>query len=104
MLVSSPSGSAMPLWAAQSYRGSINCEAPSPSVSGSYDHLALSPEPVGDRRFQLELVSRLSREVRAIASTGDIQALHRRVSGGSYHPDAMETAARMLLMKGADPA
>ena len=46
----------------------------------------------------MEMVSRLSREVRTANTTGDIQELRRVVSAGEYRPDPMAIAGRMLLM------
>ena len=46
----------------------------------------------------MEMVSRLSREVRIANTTGDIQELRREVSAGEYRPDPMAIAGRMLLM------
>ena len=37
-------------------------------------------------------------QVRTHNTTGKIQQLRRQVSAGEYRPDAMETAARMLLL------
>jgi hypothetical protein len=46
----------------------------------------------------MEMVSRLSREVRTANTTGDIQELHRQVSAGEYRPDPMAIAGRMMLL------
>ena len=46
----------------------------------------------------MEMVSRLSQEVRTANTTGDIQELRREVSAGEYHPDPMAIAGRMLLL------
>jgi len=46
----------------------------------------------------MEMVSRLSREVRTANTTGDIQELHREVSAGEYTPDPAAIAARMLFL------
>lgn len=63
-----------------------------------YDSVDLSPAPVGERRFFLEMVSRLSNEVRTVKTTGDIQTLGAQVRGGQYEPDAMAIASKMLLL------
>lgn len=73
-----------------------------PSKDGRFDQFALSQEAEGEGRFRMDLVSRLSKEVRAANTTGEIQTLHREVQAGSYRPDPTEIAARMLLMKGAE--
>jgi negative regulator of flagellin synthesis FlgM len=46
----------------------------------------------------MEVVSRLSREVRTANTTGDIQELRREVSAGEYRPDPMAIAGRMMLL------
>ena len=46
----------------------------------------------------MEMVSRLSREVRTANTTGDIQELRQKVAAGEYHPDPMAIAGRMLFM------
>ncbi len=46
----------------------------------------------------MELVSRLSHEVRTATTTGDIQELRRAVSSGEYTPDPMAIAGRMLFL------
>lgn len=69
---------------------------------GRYDQFALSAEPEGEGRFRMDLVSRLSQEVRASTTTGEIQELRRQVQSTEYRPDAADIAARMLLMKGVD--
>ena len=67
------------------------------AVRGSQDSIALSAGH-GDR-FRMELVGRMSQEVRATASTGNVQALRLAVSAGTYHPDPAVIASRMLLME-----
>ena len=46
----------------------------------------------------MDMVGRLSQEVRTANTTGDIQALRQQVSTGTYTPDPMAIAARMLFM------
>ena len=64
----------------------------------NYDSAAFSPRPAGKSGFQMELVSRLSHEVRTATTTGDIQELRRAVSAGEYAPDPMAIAGRMMLL------
>ena len=45
----------------------------------------------------MELKSRLTQEVRAAASTENVAALKELIQNGDYHPDATETAKKMLL-------
>ena len=73
------------------------------SRDGRFDQVAVSGIPTeGEGRFRRDLVSRLSQEVRAATTTGEIQELRRQVQSRSYQPDAAEIAARLLLTKGAD--
>ena len=46
----------------------------------------------------MEMVGRLSQEVRTANTTGDIQELRRKVSAGEYRPDPMAIAGRMLFL------
>ena len=55
-------------------------------------------DPEGRSAFQMQLVSRLSQEVRTATTTGDIQALRQSVSTGEYTPDPMAIAGRMLFL------
>ena len=65
------------------------------SGSSNYDSVTLSA-PGQDNRF-MDLVSKLSREVRIATSTGDIAALRQQVADHSYTPDPNSIAARILL-------
>jgi negative regulator of flagellin synthesis FlgM len=68
------------------------------SVSpGKYDSATFSRPMEGESAFQMELVSRLSHEVRTSTTTGDIQELRRQVASGQYRPDPMAIAGRMLF-------
>ena len=63
---------------------------------GSFDQITLSAP--ADRNTFRRMVSDLAYQVRTHNTTGKIQELRRQVSAGEYRPDAMETAARMLLL------
>lgn len=77
--------------------------APRVSVKDArFDQVAFSTGVEGEQRFRMDLVSRLSQEVRTATTSGDIQTIARQISSGVYKPDATETAARILLMKGAE--
>ncbi len=65
-----------------------------------FDSFSLS-SAAGERSPFLDMVGRLSQEVRAQTTTGDIQALREQVANGTYTPDPAEIAARMLFLKGA---
>lgn len=68
------------------------------AVEHNYDSATFSPLPEGRSAFQMQLVSRLSQEVRTATTTGDIQALRQQVSSGEYTPDPMAIAGRMLFL------
>lgn len=66
--------------------------------SGKYDSITLSTNTDGASSFK-DLVGRLTQEVRTATTTGDIRALHREVSSGTYQPNASAIAARMLFIR-----
>lgn len=70
------------------------------AAHGNYDSFTISSAPTGEDRFQMELVSRLSHEIRTSTTTGDIQALRAQVANGTYQVDASAIAARMLHLAG----
>jgi negative regulator of flagellin synthesis FlgM len=67
------------------------------AASPKYDSVTLSSQ-TEESRFRKELVSRLSGEVRTATSTGDIQRLRQAVAEGSYTPDPMVIAGRILYL------
>lgn len=98
MLTSGPSGIS-PIHPAKALSAYAEHTARAESVQqGKYDSIDLSPAPVGERRSFLDVVSRLSHEVRTVNTTGDVQALAAQVRGGQYEPDAMAIASKMLLL------
>ena len=72
--------------------------AAQPQAGPVYDSATFSAAPAGQSGFQMQLVSRLSYEVRTATTTGDIQELRRAVSAGEYAPDPMAIAGRMMLL------
>lgn len=68
------------------------------ALERKYDSATFSPLPEGRSAFQMQLVSRLSQEVRTATTTGDIQSLRQAVSSGTYTPDPMAIAGRMLFL------
>lgn len=48
--------------------------------------------------YQMSVVGRLSQEVQASTTTGDIQDLRQAVAAGEYHPDPMSIAKSILFM------
>ena len=66
------------------------------SAHSNYDSFSISSAPTGEDRFQLELVSRLSKEIRTNTTTGDIQALRAQVANDAYEVNASAIAAHIL--------
>lgn len=97
MLTSTGSGAISSVGRTKTYYPAQKRGALSQPVSGPcYDSVDLSA-PAGRGSFQMEMVGRLSQEVRTANTTGDIQELRRKVSAGEYVPDPMAIAARMLF-------
>lgn len=63
-----------------------------------YDSVSFSAPASGEDKFRMALVGRLTQEVRAANTTGDIAALRAQVSAGTYTYDPMSIARRMLLL------
>ena len=66
-------------------------------VENSFDKITLSAGQAASPTFR-DLAASLSQQVRTYNTTGKIQELRGQVASGEYHPDARETAARMLLL------
>ena len=66
------------------------------SPGSNFDSVTLSA-PGQDNRF-MDLVSKLSQEVRTATTTGDIAALRQQVADHTYTPDPSAIAARILLL------
>ena len=64
--------------------------------SSNYDSVTLSA-PGQDNRF-MDLVSKLSQEVRTATTTGDIAALRQQVADHAYKPNPDTIAAGILLI------
>lgn len=64
--------------------------------TNQYDSVTIST-PSQDGRF-LGLVGKLSQEVRAATTTGDIAALRQQVADQEYTPDPRAIAARILFL------
>jgi negative regulator of flagellin synthesis FlgM len=82
----------------------VNPERTAPAraaASPKYDSVTISSQ-TEEGRFRQELVSRLSQQVRTATSTGDIQRLKQQVADGTYEPDPMRIAARILYMTEED--
>ena len=98
MLTSTGSGAISSISRTKAYYPAQKRGTTTQPVSGhNYDSADFSA-PAGRKNFQMEMVSRLSREVRTANTTGDIQELRRKVSAGEYRPDPMAIAGRMLFL------
>ena len=65
-----------------------------PAESGNFDSVTLSTTTDNFK----EIVGRLTQEVRATTTTGDIRQLRQQVAAGTYKPDASAIAARILFL------
>ena len=99
MLTSSGYGAISPIGPAKVYQAKTGRSTKTQVVQGNnqYDSVTLSA-PRQDNRFHMDMVSRLSGEVRTATTTGDIAALRQQVASGQYTPDPMAIAARMLFL------
>lgn len=99
MLTSSGYGAISPISPAKVYHTTTEREARAQTVSThNYDSVTFSSRPKGESRFHMDLVSRLSHEVRTATTTGDIQSLRAAVSSGTYTPNPEGIAGRILLL------
>ena len=99
MLASSGPGAISPLRPRKTYFSNTDHEVSAQGVQPrKFDSVTLSSNRVGERRSYLDMVSRLSQQVRTTTTTGDIQTLREQVSAGTYQPDPAAIAARMLFI------
>ncbi len=99
MLTSSSSGGIPSVGRTKVYYPTPKRGATAPQVGGpNYDSATFSSLMAGKKAEQMDVVSRLSREVRTATTTGDIQELRRAVAAGEYAPDPMAIAGRILLL------
>ena len=100
MLTSSRSGSISSLGRSQLYYSAAEREVHTQTIQndgGKFDSVTLSVANQQENSFY-HMVGRLSQEVRAATTTGDIRELHQQVSSGQYQPDISAIAARMLFL------
>lgn len=99
MVTSSGSSSISSMAPSKPYFQSYERDAHAHAVqSPHYDSVTISSTPTGDSRFQRDIVSRLSKEIRTTTTTGDIQSLRQEVTSGRYTVDPMSIAARILFL------
>lgn len=98
MLTSSGSGGITSIGRTKTYYTNVKRSAAAPASAGhKYDSASFSAVPA-ERSTFMDMVGRLSQEVRTTNTTGDIQALRQQVSSGAYTPDPMAIAGRILFM------
>ena len=101
VLTSSGYGAISALAPAQVYRtakGQENRVRASGEKTNQYDSVSFSTPASGEDKFRMALVGRLTQEVRADHTTGDIAALRAQVASGTYTVSPMSIAKRMLLL------
>ena len=98
MLTSSDYGAISPISTPKVYRTKMGRDSRThTAASGSkFDSFTLTTDRQ-DGRF-LDMVGRLSQEVRTATTTGDIAALRQQVAERQYTVDPMSVAARMLFL------
>ena len=68
------------------------------TVNPCYDSSSFSAAAASSSRFQMDMVSRISQDVRTATTTGRVQELRQAVSSHTYQPDPAEIARRLLLL------
>lgn len=66
------------------------------SAAERFDSVTISGERPAS--FEAQLRSSVTRQVRACATPGRLNALSEQIAAGEYKPDAMSIARRMLLL------
>lgn len=72
--------------------------APSEINANKFDSVHISGKQRGNDTFRKECISRISQELRTSTSTSEILSLQKAVDEGTYVPDPMAIAGRMLLL------
>ena len=99
IVLSTPtSGGIKPFSVSKTYYSKSNyISTANTTASPVYDSSSFSTVSDSNSRFQMEMVSRLSQEVRTTTTTGRIQELRQAVASGEYRPDPAEIAKRLLF-------
>ena len=99
-MLNSPGG-IPPIGPAKGYYPAMrHSAAAKPSAGHNYDSVSFSSAQAGEDAFQMNLISRISQEVRTATTTGDIQALKQAVASGEYTPNPMAIAGKILFLVG----
>ena len=98
VLTSSGYGAISSIGPAKVYRTKTGHKERAKVTSGNnkFDSVTIST-PSQDSRF-LGLVGKLSQEVRAATTTGDIASLRQQVADREYSPDPAAIAARIMFL------
>ena len=99
MLTSSRSGIISSVGRPQRYYNTTDRDIHSQPIQseGKFDSITLSATSSERSPFK-DLVGRLTQEVRATTTTGDIRTLRQQVASGQYEPNPSAIAARMLFL------
>ena len=79
----------------RAYSPSQTAQIQKPSLTRRFDSVTISGE--NSPGFAMEARSLLANEVRTATSSGALPALREEIRRGSYQPDSMEIARKMLL-------
>ena len=74
---------------------SATAQSAKPSLTRRFDSVTISGETMPFSALRAR--SQLENEVRTATSSGAVSALHEEVEEGTYQPDCMEIARKMLL-------
>lgn len=79
----------------RAYQPPQTAQSQKPALARRFDSVTISGE--NSRGFAMEARSQLVNEVRTATSSGILPALRDEIRQGSYHPDSVEIARKMLL-------
>lgn len=90
-------GGLPPVIKPQAYGTGMLPSARAQASPGQFDQVNISQTSTRESQFFQTLVSRLSGEIRTANTTGVIAQVKEQVRSGSYLPDPVDIAARLLL-------
>ena len=76
---------------------SAPCGTAATHMTQKYDSACFSERSDRSDAFFMNLVSRISQDVRTATTTADIRELHQAVQSDTYAPDPCAIASRMLF-------
>lgn len=90
-------GGVPPISSPSQYKSATSNNArPSQFAGAHFDQVNISQSSTSEQ-FRKELVSRLVHKVRTLHTANDIHRIRAEVQSGTYQPDAVEIAAKLLL-------